>query len=57
MKKFEVKYSVDGRYGYSIIVTAKDYNQARRIALGEIQGMAGYVGKRIHIINVLLIRN
>ena len=49
MKKFEVRFRVDGKDGGAIIVEAKDPGMARKVALGELQGRAGYAGKRISI--------
>lgn len=49
MKTYEVTYMVDGRGRYSLYVQAKDSSAARRVALSQITGMPGYVGKRITI--------
>lgn len=39
----------DGKGRYSIYVMEKDSSAARRAALAEINGMPGYVGKKITI--------
>lgn len=51
MKNYEVRFSVNGKSGGSIIVTAPNAEAARRVALGELQGQAGYIGKKITIPN------
>lgn len=56
MKTYEVKYSVDGKSGYSTIVSAPNSSAARRIAMGEIQGNPGYMGKNIRISAAIEIR-
>ena len=56
MKQYEVRFRVDGRPGGSVIVEAKDSGQAKRIALGQIEGQPGYAGKRISIYSVMEIR-
>ena len=56
MKQYEVRFRVDGRTAGSVVVEAKDSVQAKRIALGEIQGRPGYEGKRITISGVSEIR-
>ena len=55
MKTYNVKYSVDGRSGFSIIVSPSS-SSARQIALGEIQGQAGYMGRRISITGIFEVR-
>jgi len=49
---YSVRYSVDRKPGYEVTVEAKDSLSAKRIALAEIQGQAGYIGKRISITGV-----
>ena len=56
MKNFEVKYSVDGKSGFSIIVSAPNSNTAKKVALGEIEGHAGYIGKKVRVSAVIEIR-
>lgn len=56
MKTFEVRYTVDGRTGYSVIVSAPNSNSARQVAMGKIQGEAGFIGKKIRISSVHEIR-
>ena len=56
MKTYNVKYSVDGRSGFSIIVSAPSSSSARQIALGEIQGQAGCMGRRISITGIFEVR-
>ena len=56
MKTYNVRYSVDGKNGFSIIVSAPNSSSARHVALGEIQGQAGYVGRRISITGITEIR-
>lgn len=52
MKTFEVRFNVNGKSGGSQIVTARDSAQAKRVAMGELQGRPGYEGKRISITSV-----
>ena len=52
MKTYEVRFSVDGKPCGSILVKAKDSGAARRIAMGELSGRAGYAGKKITITNI-----
>ena len=56
MKTYNVRYSVDGKGGFSVIVSAPNSGSARQVAMGEIQGQAGYVGRRITITAVSEIR-
>lgn len=56
LKTFEVEFRADGKTTGSIMITARDSGQARRMALGEIGGMPGYAGKRISILRVHEIR-
>ena len=56
MKEYQVRYSVDGMGGYTIIVSAPNSYIARSVAMGEIEGQAGYMGKRIRINSVQEIR-
>lgn len=48
-KKYEVKYCVDGKSGYSTMVSAPNSSTARRVAQGKVQGQAGYADKKIRI--------
>lgn len=48
-KKYEVQYRVDGKSGFSTMVSAPNSSTARRIAQGEVQGKAGYANKKISI--------
>ena len=50
--KYFVKFNLDGRPGGEISVDARDSSQARRMAMAELQGRAGYAGKRITITTV-----
>lgn len=52
LSTYEVKFRVDGKTTSSIYVEAKDPGAANRVALGKIQGQAGYVGRRISILTV-----
>lgn len=52
MNKYFVKFNLDGRPGGEISVDARDSSQARRMAMAELQGRAGYAGKRITITTV-----
>ena len=56
MKTFEIRFNVDGKSGGSIIIEAADSIQARRLALGQIQGQAGYYDKKITITAIKEIR-
>lgn len=56
LKTFEAEFRADGKTTGSIMITARDSGQARRMALGEIGGMPGYAGKRISILRVHEIR-
>ncbi|MCI8404740.1 MAG: hypothetical protein HFE49_07530 [Clostridia bacterium] len=56
MKTFEVKYSVDGKSGFSTIVSAPNSATARKVALGKVQGQAGYIGKKVRISAAIEIR-
>lgn len=56
MKKFEVKFRVDGKSGGSVIVEAPNGMTARSVALAKIQGEYGYVGKKIMVTSVREIR-
>lgn len=49
MKTYEVIFKIDGKSGSSITINAPNSMVARRMAMGQLQGMAGYVGKRISI--------
>ena len=49
MKKYEVHFNVDGRSGGIIYVTARDAPTARKVALAELQGRAGYANTKIAI--------
>lgn len=50
MKKYEVRFSVDGKPCGSIPVEASSTGEAHRLALGELQGRAGYGDKKIKIL-------
>lgn len=52
MKTFEVRFNVNGKSAGSQIVTARDSAQAKRVAMGDLQGRPGYEGKRISITSV-----
>ena len=56
MKTYEVRFNIDGKPAGSIMVTAKDSIQARRMAEGEIGGMPGYAGRKIRITSTNEIR-
>lgn len=56
MKTFEVKYSVDGKSGFSIMVSAPNSATAKKVAMGEIQGKPGYIGRKIRISAAIEIR-
>ena len=56
MKTYEVRFSVNGKSGFSHIVSARDVMQARRIAKGELQGVLGYANKKIVITGVYEIK-
>lgn len=47
--KYYVKFNVDGKPGGEIVVEARDSSQAKRMAKAEIEGRAGYAGKKIYI--------
>ncbi len=52
MTSYEVSFRVDGVSGVcSIIVQAPDQATAKRVALGQISGQAGYFGKKIKIVS------
>lgn len=53
MNTYRVKFSVDGRAAGELYVEARDSFSAKRVALGELQGRAGYYGKRINVTSVL----
>ena len=53
MNTYRIKFSIDGRPGGEIYVDARDSFSAKRVALGELQGRAGYYGKRISVTSVL----
>ena len=55
MKTYEVRYTVDGKSGCSVVVQAKDVAMAKRVALGQIMGMPGYAGCRIVITGIAVI--
>lgn len=55
MNTYEVRFTVNGKGGYSTTVQARDVMQARRIAMGEIQGQYGYLGAKICIRQVFKI--
>lgn len=57
MNKYLVRFSVDGRSGGEIIVEAPENGTAKRIALGDLQGRAGYENKKIRITGTHLMRN
>ena len=46
---YSVKFSVDRKPGYEVTVEARDGLSAERMAMAEIQGRAGYAGKKIKI--------
>ncbi len=52
MKHYEVRFNVNGRSCGSIMVQAPNSSTARRIALGELMGKAGYADKKITITGV-----
>lgn len=56
MKKFEVKFRVDGKPWGSIVITAPNSMSARSVALAEINGQYGYADKKIMIMDVREIR-
>ena len=56
MYTYFVKFNVDGRSGGEIVVEARDSSAARRMAMAELQGRAGYAGKRIYITSVIKAR-
>ena len=50
--KFFAKFNVDGRPGGEIVVMARDTSAAKRMAMAELQGRAGYAGKKIYVTSV-----
>lgn len=56
MKEYEVKYNVDGKGGYATIVSAPSSGDARKVALGKLQGQAGYRDKKISVVGYKEIR-
>ena len=54
MKTYEVRFSVNGKSGFSHIVSARDVMQARRIAKGELQGALGYTNKKVESFHEVL---
>ena len=52
MNTYFVKFNIDGRAGGEIVVEARDSSSAKRMAMAELQGRAGYVGKKIYISSV-----
>ena len=49
MKEYKVNYKVDGKGSYATIVSAPNSSDARKVAMGKIQGQAGYKNKRISV--------
>ena len=49
MKEYKVNYKVDGKGSYATIVSAPNSSDARKVAMGKIQGQAGYKDKRISV--------
>ena len=49
MKNFVTRFSVDGKSGYECSVKAPSPSSAMRIAKTEIEGKAGFVGRKIRI--------
>lgn len=56
MKNYSVKFTVNGKAGFCIMVSAPNSNMAKQVAMGEIQGQAGYAGKRIVVTSISEIR-
>ena len=52
MYKYFVKFNVDGKTCGEIVVEARDSSAAKRMAMAELQGRAGFAGKRIYISSV-----
>ena len=55
MKTFRAKFNVDGRPCGEIIVTARDSSMAKKMAQAELQGRAGFAGKKIVVTGVVKI--
>lgn len=53
MHTYYVKFNVDGRPGGEIVVEARDISAAKRVAMAELQGRAGYAGRRIVITSTI----
>lgn len=52
MNRYFVKFNLDGKPGGEIVVEARDSSAAKRMAMAELQGRAGYAGKKIYISSV-----
>lgn len=51
MKTYYVEFKAGNDRG-SVYVEARNSSEARKVAMGQIMGQAGYIGKRINIIAV-----
>lgn len=56
MKTYEYRFNVDGKPGGSVIVEARDSMMAKRLAMAQIQGRAGFAGKRITLTGFKILR-
>ena len=55
MNTYEVRFKVNGKDAGSVKIEAKDSYSAKRYAMAQIGGMAGYSGQKITIMQAIKI--